>query len=56
MVSLGGKWFIARIVVWFLVSGFDPKGCEELQGHVQGTKKWIGTTEVTAVFRNLNIR
>ena len=36
--------------------GFDPKGREELNGKLVGTKKWIGTTEVAALLRYLRIR
>jgi len=36
--------------------GFDPKGREELNGKLVGTKKWIGTTEIVALLRYLSIR
>lgn len=38
------------------VAGFDAKGRDQLQGKVCKTRKWIGTTEVASVLRNLNLR
>jgi len=32
-------------------AGFDPAGAEQLGGSVQGTKKWIGTTEAATLLR-----
>jgi hypothetical protein len=32
-------------------AGFDPQGAEQLGHKVQGTRKWIGTTEAAALFR-----
>jgi zinc finger-containing ubiquitin peptidase 1 len=31
--------------------GFDPPGAEQLEHSVQGSRKWIGTTEVAVVLR-----
>ncbi|XP_066923097.1 zinc finger-containing ubiquitin peptidase 1-like [Clytia hemisphaerica] len=36
--------------------GFDQSGKEQLGGKLSKTKKWIGTTEVAALFRWMNIR
>ncbi|KAF9964707.1 hypothetical protein BGZ70_006059 [Mortierella alpina] len=37
-------------------SGFDPPGAEQLRHKVEGTKKWIGTTEAWSVLCSLGIR
>ncbi|CAO3571123.1 unnamed protein product [Mortierella alpina] len=37
-------------------SGFDPPGAEQLKHKVEGTKKWIGTTEAWSVLCSLGIR
>ena len=39
-----------------LMTGFDAVGCTRLNGHVKGTRKWIGTTEVVSLLRMHNIR
>ncbi|GBF94761.1 hypothetical protein Rsub_07644 [Raphidocelis subcapitata] len=35
--------------------GFDPPGRRQMGGHVQGTRKWIGTPEVAALLRQFGI-
>ena len=45
---------VRSIQAWLEVSwndGFDPPGCESLGGAVQGSSKWIGTTEACSIFR-----
>ncbi|KAF9574484.1 hypothetical protein EC968_006289 [Mortierella alpina] len=37
-------------------NGFDPPGAEQLRHKVEGTKKWIGTTEAWSVLCSLGIR
>lgn len=39
---------------WF--QGFDPVGCHELNGNVQGSKKWMGTSDATTIFRQFGIK
>ncbi|XP_065676119.1 zinc finger-containing ubiquitin peptidase 1 isoform X1 [Hydra vulgaris] len=36
--------------------GYDPTGKEQLDGKLQGTRKWIGTTEVCALLRSLKLK
>ncbi|KAI3426091.1 hypothetical protein D9Q98_008059 [Chlorella vulgaris] len=36
--------------------GFDVQGAEQLDGCVQGTKKWVGTTECAALLRSFGLR
>ncbi|KAF9286768.1 hypothetical protein BGZ68_002570 [Mortierella alpina] len=36
--------------------GFDPPGAEQLRHKVEGTKKWIGTTEAWSVLCSFGIR
>ncbi|BDA51471.1 probable zinc finger-containing ubiquitin peptidase 1 [Coccomyxa sp. Obi] len=37
-------------------SGFDTEGAEQLGHHVQGTQKWVGTTEAAALLRQFGVR
>ncbi|GAB4821175.1 hypothetical protein N2152v2_008221 [Parachlorella kessleri] len=37
-------------------AGFDPQGAEQLGGKVQGTRKWVGTTEAAALLRYFGVR
>lgn len=37
-------------------AGFDTDGCNQLGGSLQGSKKWIGTTEAFALFSWLRLR
>ncbi|KAG0320607.1 hypothetical protein BGZ99_004405 [Dissophora globulifera] len=37
-------------------NGFDPSGAEQLGHKVEGTRKWIGTTEAWSVLSSLGIR
>ena len=36
--------------------GYDTSGCEQLGGSLQGTRKWIGATEVAALLSWLKIK
>ena len=36
--------------------GFDPQGCQQLNGRLVNTKKWIGATEIVALLSSLKIR
>ena len=36
--------------------GFDAQGRDQLSGKVHNTRKWIGATEVVAVFSSLRIK
>lgn len=36
--------------------GFDPPGCESLGGSVQGSNKWIGTTEACSILRYFGLQ
>ena len=40
-------------VAW--AAGFDSVGAGQLEGSLQGSKKWIGTTEAAALFRYFGI-
>lgn len=37
-------------------AGFDKAGAEQLGGKVQGSHKWVGTTEATALLRLFGVR
>ncbi|KAL4436617.1 hypothetical protein ABPG75_003756 [Micractinium tetrahymenae] len=37
-------------------AGYDRQGAEQLGGRVQGTHKWVGTTEAAALFRSFGLR
>jgi hypothetical protein len=37
-------------------AGFDRTGAEQLGGSVQGSHKWVGTTEATALMRFFGVR
>jgi len=36
--------------------GFDSQGCEQLEGRLKNTKKWIGATEIVAFLTSRGIR
>eukprot|EP00887_Chlorella_sp_A99_P007524 scaffold2.g7524.t1 len=58
----GGAGFVPDIPAlqaWMEVAwsaGFDRAGCDQLGGAVQGTHKWIGTTEAAALLRYWGLR
>ncbi len=37
-------------------AGFDRRGAEQLDHRLRGTRKWVGTTEATALLRSFGIR
>lgn len=37
-------------------SGFDVAGCESLGGSVQGSTKWVGTTEASSLLSYFGAR
>lgn len=50
---------IASLQAWLAcawASGFDSAGAHQLGSVIQGTHKWVGTTEAASVFRLFGIR
>lgn len=50
---------IASLQAWLAcawASGFDSAGAHQLGSVIQGTRKWVGTTEAASVFRLFGIR
>lgn len=43
--ALAGAW----------AAGFDPEGARQLDHRIEGTRKWVGATEVTALLRHLGV-
>lgn len=61
-VLYGGCGFtpdIPSLQAWLACAwalGFDTEGAEQLGYKIQGTRKWVGTTEAAAVLRQFGIR
>jgi hypothetical protein len=47
---------LQRQLEYAWTNGFDSQGAEQLKHKVEGTKKWIGTTEAWSVLCSLGIR
>lgn len=47
---------IQEMIEWAWKQGFDAQGCDQLDGKLYNTKKWIGATEVTALLSSMRIK
>ncbi|KAG0251771.1 hypothetical protein BG011_007378 [Mortierella polycephala] len=47
---------LQRQIEYAWACGFDPPGAEQLKHKVEGTRKWIGTTEAWCVLCSLGVR
>lgn len=47
---------IQEMIEWAWKEGFDTQGCDQLDGKLYSTKKWIGATEVTTLLSSMRIK
>jgi len=50
---------ISTLQAWLAAawaSGFDTVGADQLGQQIQGSRKWVGTTEAAALLRSFGVR